>query len=128
VELTPACAHDRLAGALPESGSLSGKRNRVAPLRDVFETDHKKSCADILESIPDDTCIPSVCGLNFLKDPWGLLWFVNLSGSCLRRLRYFPELSNFVSPPAEPGVYLNEIRWICIKCVVDCFCPYKTHL
>ena len=30
---------------------------------------------------------------------------------------FFPELSNFGSPPAEPGVYLNEIIRISAVCI-----------
>jgi hypothetical protein len=34
-----------------------------------------------------------------------------LSGSQVGGFLIFPELSNSGSPPAEPGVYLKEIRY-----------------
>jgi len=66
VELIPACAHDRPVNAPPESCSPSGGPNRAAPPRDAYATARTKPCDDIWGSIPDDTCIPSGCGLNSL--------------------------------------------------------------
>jgi hypothetical protein len=51
-------------------------------------------------------------GLSFVCLPWKASFSVNLSGSQVGGFLIFPELSNPGSPPAQPGVYLEEIKTI----------------
>jgi hypothetical protein len=61
--------------------------------------------AGILESILCDTCNPNCCDINFPCLPRVLSSSVNFERFTNVGLSPFPELSNFMSPPAEPGVY-----------------------
>jgi hypothetical protein len=50
--------------------------------------------------------------------------FWTLSGSQRGGFLIFPEMSNFMSPPAEPGLYLKEIIVLDFELVNSAFLTY----
>jgi hypothetical protein len=107
--MIPACGHERIENTQPDPCYLSGKPDRSALRRDVLVTAYMNPYADFSESIPGDTCIPNVCGLNYLQLPWKLLRLFILSGSIPGKLHYFPETIKSCESRGKAGVYLNEI-------------------
>jgi hypothetical protein len=91
---SPGSLHSLSASTTPEA--LVPGRSEAAPIT--------LSCG-ISESKPHDTCIPIWYGVSFRYVPFEASFCVTSSGSQSEAFLIFPQMSNFASPPAKPGVY-----------------------